>query len=252
MNDEMNGGYFSIVTAEVRYDERLSANAKLLYGDIKGLANRSGFCWATNGWFAERLGCSERAITGWIAELCDAGHIHAEIEDNFKRRIFVNGGWNKSSRGVEQTFQGGRTDVLCNSKSNKKEEDTTSAEIGISPSLSLTVSDEDDAPMEEDRHYVPLDSDGEEYRPRWGKKEKSAPKRDEKYKERERMLDIIEATFHKKFFNRAKQHVILKGLLDNGATTKDITSAIKKVADSDYWKERGWDLATISAEMSRK
>lgn len=66
-----DAGYFGILPAEVRYDKSLIPNAKLLFVEITALCRKQGFCWATNSYFAELLGASERTVTRWIKTLCD-------------------------------------------------------------------------------------------------------------------------------------------------------------------------------------
>ena len=61
--------YYAIISAEVRYDKKLSANAKLLYGEITCLTNENGFCFATNKYFAELYDKSKVTISKWISEL---------------------------------------------------------------------------------------------------------------------------------------------------------------------------------------
>lgn len=48
-----NPSYYSILTADIRYDERLKANEKIMYSEISALTQATGLCWATNSYFAE-------------------------------------------------------------------------------------------------------------------------------------------------------------------------------------------------------
>ena len=66
-----DAGYFGILPAEIRYDKDLLPNAKLLFVEITALCRKQGYCWATNSYFAELLGASERTVTRWIKLLCD-------------------------------------------------------------------------------------------------------------------------------------------------------------------------------------
>ena len=59
----------AIIPAPVRYCEELRANAKLLYGEIRALSGPYGYCWATNGYFAELYGMNERSIARLISQL---------------------------------------------------------------------------------------------------------------------------------------------------------------------------------------
>ena len=67
--------YYAIISAEVRYDKNLSANAKLLYGEITCLTNENGFCFATNKYFADLYEKSKVTISKWISELVVSGYI---------------------------------------------------------------------------------------------------------------------------------------------------------------------------------
>jgi DNA-binding transcriptional ArsR family regulator len=73
--EEVMKGQYAIIPANVRYDKDLTANAKLLYGEITALSSESGSCWATNQYFAELYGVSKRSITNWINLLKDKGYI---------------------------------------------------------------------------------------------------------------------------------------------------------------------------------
>lgn len=73
-------GYYAIIPANVRYDESLTANAKLLYGEITALCNEKGYCWASNQYFASLYGVDKVTVSRWIGSLKDKGYVTVEIE----------------------------------------------------------------------------------------------------------------------------------------------------------------------------
>jgi len=79
--------HYIIVPAVVRYDNRLPLGSRLLYGEIKGLTNKHGFCFATNGWFAAKYDVTTVTISSWISKLKEFGYIKVEYEPY--RRMFV-------------------------------------------------------------------------------------------------------------------------------------------------------------------
>ena len=66
--------YFAIIPADVRYSD-ISANAKLMYGEITALANKTGVCYATNLYFANLYAVSNLSITRWVGQLLSIIHI---------------------------------------------------------------------------------------------------------------------------------------------------------------------------------
>lgn len=79
MSEQINRAYFSIIPANVRYDEDLRPNAKLLYGEITALCNEKGYCWASNDYFAKLYNVSTRAVSKWISQLNKKGYISLEL-----------------------------------------------------------------------------------------------------------------------------------------------------------------------------
>ena len=75
-------GYYSILTANVRYDKRLKANEKLLFSEITALSNKYGYCTATNGYFSNLYEVSKTSISTWINNLKRCGYL--EIEKIYK------------------------------------------------------------------------------------------------------------------------------------------------------------------------
>ena len=84
--------FYAIIPASVRYCNSLSANAKLLYGEITALCSREGFCWASNKYFAELYGVDERTAKRWIEDLKKENFIQVEvIKEGLKtiRKIWI-------------------------------------------------------------------------------------------------------------------------------------------------------------------
>lgn len=72
--------YYAILPAKVRYDDRLNANAKLLYAEITALSNSKGYCWSTNRYFANLYNVSVTSISKWISKLIEVGYLESKIE----------------------------------------------------------------------------------------------------------------------------------------------------------------------------
>lgn len=79
---EEKPNYYSILTANVRYDKRLKANEKLLFSEITALSNKYGYCTATNSYFSKLYEVSKTSISTWINNLKRCGYL--EIETIYK------------------------------------------------------------------------------------------------------------------------------------------------------------------------
>ena len=86
--------YYSIIPAEVKYNNKLKPLSRLLYAEITSLTNEKGYCWASNAYFAELYSVSSTTISRCISELKENGYIKIDYEiknSNIeKRKIFIN------------------------------------------------------------------------------------------------------------------------------------------------------------------
>ena len=76
--------YYSILTADVRYDFNLTDSEKLLYSEITALSNKYGYCTATNNYFAKLYDVTKVTISRRISNLKKHGYLDIEmiLEDN--------------------------------------------------------------------------------------------------------------------------------------------------------------------------
>ena len=89
-----NPNYFSVITATVRYDEELKPNEKLLYSEISALADKEGFCWANNEYFAKLYKVNKKTISVWINNLKNKCYLSVELIKDMnglilQRKIYI-------------------------------------------------------------------------------------------------------------------------------------------------------------------
>lgn len=116
--------YYAVIPANVRYDKDLTANAKLLYGEISALAQKNGVCFATNEYFSKLYNLSERAISRLICSLKDKNYIKVEIdnsESNKKHRQICLEGVDKNDNGtLDKNVQYNNTSSINNTSITKE------------------------------------------------------------------------------------------------------------------------------------
>lgn len=66
----------------------LSSTDKLVYGVIKALTNKNGYCYANNDYISKRVNLSKRTITKSISNLRKANYIRVETI-NYQRNIYL-------------------------------------------------------------------------------------------------------------------------------------------------------------------
>lgn len=171
MSEKDQKAYYAVIPANVRYDKRLKANEKLLYGEITALTNERGYCWAGNKYFSDLYGVTPQAVSKWINGLKNCGYISIdytykngtkEIESRIIKLASTNvsevltndqevltnvsGGINKCFRGYKQKVKDNNTclnntvnntNEYINTKVSKKEEsnNTQNRQVEMSEEL---------------------------------------------------------------------------------------------------------------------
>lgn len=87
-------GYWAVIPAQIRYDDAIPADAKLIYAEISSLIGADGYCWATNDYFAGVFKFTDRTVRRLLGSLSEAGYIRIEEQRGQhkvlrSRRIFA-------------------------------------------------------------------------------------------------------------------------------------------------------------------
>ncbi len=95
MDNEKYIGYYAILNSKILFNEGLKANEKLLYATITLLANKEGYCFATNTYLANLFKVQAHTISSWISHLSKLEFVKVKIIKNEKReiiqrRIYIN------------------------------------------------------------------------------------------------------------------------------------------------------------------
>lgn len=107
---EEKPNYFAIIPAEVRYDNDLRANEKLLFGEITALTQKTGECWASNKYFSELYGVKPNAVATWIRNLKNKNYIQIEYiykGKEIEKRIIKIGIIQKDTTSYSKRYEGG-------------------------------------------------------------------------------------------------------------------------------------------------
>lgn len=90
--DEKQPSYYAVIPARVRYSTKLTANAKLLYGEITALCSEKGYCWASNKFLADLYDVSEKQVSLWIKQLSECGFIEVSLtksQSGTLRKLYI-------------------------------------------------------------------------------------------------------------------------------------------------------------------
>ena len=92
--DDNKPSYYAIIPADVRYDDQIPANAKLLYGEVSSLVRAYGYCFASNQYFSQVYGWSPDSVSRLLKALEKRGYIKRELEKDksgqvVRRKIYL-------------------------------------------------------------------------------------------------------------------------------------------------------------------
>ena len=172
--DERKPGYYAIIPADVRYDDRIPANAKLLYGEISALIGAEGYCFASNQYFSEVYGCTPVTVARLISKLEEAGYIKRElVRDNsgqiIQRKLFLS----VSMPDIQPLNNFDNTpQQICGEGLNKNVKDTDLSNTDIKESKKRKASRPEPLTDEELRTVV-IDKIVEIAQPSWPKETKN-------------------------------------------------------------------------------
>ncbi|NCC99893.1 MAG: helix-turn-helix domain-containing protein [Bacteroidia bacterium] len=77
--DTPNPSYFSILTAEVRYDKALSPSEKLLWSEVSSYLNINGVCTLSDEEIARHFQVEPRTVGRWLNNLEKQGYLYRKL-----------------------------------------------------------------------------------------------------------------------------------------------------------------------------
>ena len=153
MSEDQYSAYYAVIPGEVRYDPELTPNAKLLFGELTSLCNKTGYCWARNDYFADLYDLSISTISRLIGQLEKKGYIKCEMvstETGSERHIYAgmytvkDGGVGKNAQTPprKKSKRGVRKNAYQNNNTGNSKQDNTPPTPptgGGNPSVSMPV-----------------------------------------------------------------------------------------------------------------
>ncbi|EGQ3386193.1 DnaD domain protein [Staphylococcus pseudintermedius] len=133
MNEQPN--YYSIIPANVRYDKELKPMEIIMYGEITALANKYGYAYASNSYFADLYQVHKKTVSNWINHLKEKGYIQTVVTRNEDmsvkdRKIYITPPYEmKNGEGYPQKNGEGYPQKDSHPIHEKTEENNTSINI---------------------------------------------------------------------------------------------------------------------------
>jgi hypothetical protein len=75
------------IPSRVCFDRRLSASAKLLYGEIAHLCHQQGSCPMSNHYFAGLYQVTLKTVAAWVDQLEEAGYLRVRYDASGQHRL---------------------------------------------------------------------------------------------------------------------------------------------------------------------
>lgn len=123
--------FYTIIPAEVRYNQELSPSAKLLYGDICLLSSKYGFCDASNEYLGFLYNVDDKTSSLWVNQLVKVGYLRVSILKNYKRKLYPQISHLKNKVGGSQEIQTGVSGNPEATPSGKPDNNNTSINTNI-------------------------------------------------------------------------------------------------------------------------
>lgn len=133
MDEQPN--YYSIIPANVRYDKELKPMEIIMYGEITALANKYGYAYASNSYFADLYQVHKKTVSNWINHLKEKGYIQTVVTRNEDmsvkdRKIYITPPYEmKNGEGYPQKNGEGYPQKDSHPIHEKTEENNTSINI---------------------------------------------------------------------------------------------------------------------------
>ena len=95
MNDYEGVNYYITIPAQVLHDNRLTPLSRLIYGELRALANIHGYAWINNNGLANRYDVSKYTISRSVSEIEKLGYIKSELiykegkKEVEKRNVYI-------------------------------------------------------------------------------------------------------------------------------------------------------------------
>lgn len=213
-------------------DDNVALHWKL-YAIVNGFWISGKPVFASNSWFAEKLGCSERNIPLCFKKLEDMGLLKREVSGNHRQRTIVPTGIISTDSQDEAQLQGGDEAQL---HPPMKPSFTPISVSNISKSI-ITANAEknEDLEIQPDEDYTPSK--------KWGYQKKPV---DQNAK---RILQRAEKEFGFKSVTPAKEMGHIAAMVAAGYTQEQIFGKVRELQRDEYWFSKGLNFGIVRAQI---